>query len=357
MHWKYLCITSLLGINISYTLDDISLDFPKHCYGISVVVKRSITLDKWPYNINKCGSIYKGSSISKSNILDYILKILRSKTDKDKFFSDIIQDINAYITILFTVGNRINNNTKEIRINVSDIMNKDFKKFWTDKFLSTFNVSKNIPHSNTNGLIRYSKDNSSNIYCVSVLSNYLDKKKLSKYIDHYIKEHEKYDCESIYYLLNCKFVDSIDKHHFRRRDHNNPFHIMRSRSISNKKLERLILDRQYLESNINLHELHSKMFKKVYDNNVNIDGIDRIINQSVNLFHYDSTLETKDMASLFSMYSNLYYIRNREDIFKRLFMLFVLIMRRMDNNYWLKEVDKVSYFSTSCKVLEALSIG
>ena len=123
--------------------------------------------------------------------------------------------------------------------------------------------------------------------------------------------------------------------------------------MSSRKINKLLEERREKDNDIKLHEIHSKILRKTHYNG---DDIDRIINQSNNIYHYDTTLDTRDMTSLFLTYSNLYYIRNREDIFKRLFILFVLIMKRIDNNYWIKEKDNYSYFSTSCKLLEALSI-
>lgn len=348
MHWRYLCIASLLGISLPYTSTDIDIKFPKNCYGVEVIAKRSITLDKYPYNVCRCGNLYKGSKMSKSTILNYILKILGTKSDRDKLFPDILHDTDAYIVIMFTIGNRKSRET--VTINISDILNKDFTNFWTKKFLSTVNVSRNIPYSSKNGCIRYSNDN---IYCVNVLSKHIDNKKLSKYIDLYIKHHEKYNDEQTYYLLNTKFVDYIDKQHFSKRDTGNPFYLIRSKSMSNKKINKLLEERREKDNDIKLHEIHSKILRKTHYNG---DDIDRIIDQSNNIYHYDTTLDTSDMTSLFLTYSNLYYIRNREDIFKRLFILFVLIMKRIDNNYWIKEKDNCSYFATSCKLLEALSI-
>ena len=107
MHWKYLVISSILNIGISYENDQIDIDFPKNCFGVFVTIKRSEKLEQWPKDVHGCIGYWSKNNLDKTRILDKLISVSHKESFKDersKYFKSLLFDRNAVVEVNFLLN-------------------------------------------------------------------------------------------------------------------------------------------------------------------------------------------------------------------------------------------------------------
>lgn len=263
-------------------------------------------------------------------------------------------------------------------IDISDIFDKyDFTNFWVKKLSSNLNIKSKIPYSLKDNNIRYYRSISfDNMYCINSLLKYknmLDKKvihNIESIIKQYTINYKIHDMSTLFYLSNNVNDQDIINYFYNKSSNlsvdNNRFSegeillTLSEKFDSNvidldKKID-YVLENRKVNTDNKEYNLHSLLFRSyVYKGGV-IKDIRRIIDQTINTFHFDTLLDTEEMVLLFETFCALHSIVKDDRLFKRIWLLFILIMRKINTNYWIQNKDGTCIFTTTCRMLNALSL-
>lgn len=421
MDWKYLSICSLLKINIRFQDEDINMNFPKNCFGVNTTIKRSKNLNKYPFDIHGSSTHFSNSVINKNKILEYIIRTSKEAygDKKSNYFEDILFDRNAYVEVIFMINDTkklhlydrkkgilsgkniylpdaypegiglvdikkdlgediFQFSVKKFDFSIIEIFNeKSFTDFWVNKIFS--NIKNIIPTTIKNNIIKYNRSKKlTNIRCIDTILKHSNNKKVISNCNNFIKEsvsnYKEYNLEYLSILIehttDVNVIDYFYNECLKNVDKNSPdisneeiLLILSEKFKDNftyidRKINTTIVDRRF-NYDIKIHNLHSRIFKNFILKGGIIEDklIKTIINQSINCFYFDNLLETKDLILLFECYVNLYLIKEDERLSNRIWILFVFIMKRVNNNYWINDKNAECSFDDLCLFINVLYLS
>lgn len=334
-------------IEVNFMLNDIkkiNVDFDNSKYGVLVSRNGKFLATYLP-------KVFKDQS------WDYIRKSLIRKAG--------IDDNNL---IFYSYPSKI------ISFNLIDIFDdREFTYFWMRKLSQKLIINNDIPYLIVNDRFKYHKDYVRNISSLSTLIKYGkvngDSKvnEYEKILNGYSIDYKNYDLQTLSFL-----VDATDKNeiieYFCKKAHDEVdeeekifskgeilLSMCRKCNFKNdyyeEKMKNIMADREH---NIFMYNWHSKFFRCLAEKGVKVANSNLIANEVLSSFGYGNSYETNELAVMLECFVSTFYFSSNRELIEKSFIIFILLLRRINAQYWLKFKDGTARLDITMHVFEGL---